>query len=216
MAQDPAAVAAAVLQAPSSEKVAASDTERIAISPAAIGTPSSVAPQKLRSCTVCRSRRVRCDKQSPCSNCRRAGIACVFPSADRPPRWARRFERSMPANNTSRPTDQAPQSADLGGTNAVETIRNLQKVINDLRGELALMQAAARSGGVGSSAVDASETPSRHLDSQYRESQHQGKLPPATDVNSAQKQFGRLVLQDTNRSRYVSSEFWSEVNDEVS
>ncbi|KAJ6117479.1 hypothetical protein N7512_007204 [Penicillium capsulatum] len=54
--------------------------------------PPSRAP-KPRSCVVCRTRKVRCDKQSPCSNCRRANIACVLPSSDRPPRWARRFDR---------------------------------------------------------------------------------------------------------------------------
>ncbi|KAH6976630.1 hypothetical protein EDB80DRAFT_739926 [Ilyonectria destructans] len=68
----------------------------------------SANPAKLRSCVVCRSRKVRCDKLSPYSNCRRANIPCVVPSNDRPPRWARRLERV--ANNAaveSSPPDQA-------------------------------------------------------------------------------------------------------------
>lgn len=34
------------------------------------------APTQL-SCELCRDRKVKCDKQQPCSNCRRAGVACV-------------------------------------------------------------------------------------------------------------------------------------------
>ncbi|KAJ1329919.1 RNA polymerase II-specific transcription factor-like protein [Microdochium nivale] len=52
-------------------------------SPAAAAAPSN--PKKSRSCAVCRSRKVRCDKLSPCTNCRRAGIACVVPQPDRLP-----------------------------------------------------------------------------------------------------------------------------------
>ncbi|KAK1837621.1 fungal specific transcription factor domain-containing protein, partial [Colletotrichum chrysophilum] len=33
-----------------------------------------------RSCVTCRRRKVRCDKQMPCSNCRRAVIQCIFPA----------------------------------------------------------------------------------------------------------------------------------------
>ena len=43
------------------------------------------------------------------------------------------------------------------------------------------------------------------------------ETPPATDASASgvQKQFGRLVLQGKSHSRYVSSGFWSRVNDEV-
>jgi hypothetical protein len=57
------------------------------------GSPPPTAA-KLRSCVTCRQRKVRCDKRAPCSNCRRADIACVFPSLDRPPRWARRIKEA--------------------------------------------------------------------------------------------------------------------------
>ncbi|KAL4999934.1 hypothetical protein BDV10DRAFT_193222 [Aspergillus recurvatus] len=32
-----------------------------------------------RSCTLCRQRKVKCDRQQPCSNCTRADTQCVFP-----------------------------------------------------------------------------------------------------------------------------------------
>ncbi|KAL4983687.1 hypothetical protein BDW68DRAFT_29301 [Aspergillus falconensis] len=33
----------------------------------------------LRSCTLCRQRKVKCDRQQPCSNCTKADTRCVFP-----------------------------------------------------------------------------------------------------------------------------------------
>lgn len=44
----------------------------------------------LRSCLTCRRRKVRCDKKSPCSNCVRAKIECIFPGPGRAPRKSRK------------------------------------------------------------------------------------------------------------------------------
>jgi hypothetical protein len=51
----------------------------------------------------------------------------------------------------------------------------------------------------------------QHLDPlQHRDSS------PLTDSSGVQKHFGRLVLQDAGRSpRYISSGFWSRVDDEL-
>ncbi|KAK5631553.1 hypothetical protein RRF57_007267 [Xylaria bambusicola] len=35
------------------------------------------------SCTCCRTRKLKCDKQSPCGNCERSGSECVFPARKR-------------------------------------------------------------------------------------------------------------------------------------
>lgn len=43
-----------------------------------------------RSCVTCRRRKVRCDKNSPCSNCVKQGIECVFPGPGRAPRKPRK------------------------------------------------------------------------------------------------------------------------------
>ncbi|KAL6229910.1 hypothetical protein BDW75DRAFT_234842 [Aspergillus navahoensis] len=44
----------------------------------------------LRSCITCRRRKVRCNKRSPCSNCVRAGVECIFPPPGRAPRSLKR------------------------------------------------------------------------------------------------------------------------------
>ena len=42
-----------------------------------------------RSCVTCRRRKVRCDKQQPCSNCASHRIRCEFPSSTRQKRKRR-------------------------------------------------------------------------------------------------------------------------------
>lgn len=182
----------------------ASSSERNATSLAPANTSSTPA-SKLRSCVVCRSRKVRCDKLSPCSNCRRADIACIIPSTDRPPKWARRL-----ANNAAARNALVPQDADPGVDNVVDRLRNLEKLVKELRGQLEQAHAVASSAGDGS---DEYYPPRRST--QDPDPEHQRDTSPATNTSSVQKNFGRLVLQDGNRSRYVSSGFWSRVNDEV-
>lgn len=44
-------------------------------------TPSTQSdPLPLRSCTFCRQRKVKCDRQKPCSNCIRANNNCSYPA----------------------------------------------------------------------------------------------------------------------------------------
>ncbi|KAI1736353.1 hypothetical protein F4680DRAFT_265306 [Xylaria scruposa] len=162
---------------------------------------ATAAPPKLRSCVVCRSRKVRCDKQSPCSNCRRAGIPCVVPSADRPPRWARRLERV--AHNAAA-GERAAQAADTPTAQVMERLRSLESLVKDLSSQLEQAHVAANS-STGNS--PASSTQDREGDPQ--------RSAPLTGTSTIRSQFGRLVLGDANRSRYVSSGFWSRVNDEL-
>ncbi|KAI0857256.1 hypothetical protein F4860DRAFT_362935 [Xylaria cubensis] len=165
-------------------------------------TAAAAPPNKLRSCVVCRSRKVRCDKQSPCSNCRRAGIPCVVPSADRPPRWARRLERV--AHNAAA-GERAAQAADTPTAQVMERLRSLESLVKDLSSQLEQAHVAANS-STGNS--PASSTQDRDGDPQ-----RSAHLTAATAT--IQSQFGRLVLGDASRSRYVSSGFWSRVNDEL-
>jgi hypothetical protein len=183
----------------------ASMSEKNATSPLSAPT---LAP-KLRSCVLCRSRKVRCDKQAPCSNCRRANIACIFPSTDRAPRWARRFERL--ANSSAASNVPAPQDADQGVDKVMDRLRSLENLVKDLKVQLQQARAASSSVGDASSGGNSPRSSSQNPDAG-----HPNDSPSAVDVGSAQKQFGRMVIQDASHSRYVSSGFWSRVADEVS
>jgi hypothetical protein len=154
---------------------------------------------KSRSCLVCRRRKVKCDKQSPCSNCRRANIPCVLPSKDRPPKWARRHAAALSA--------EEPPGTSSGVSRVTDRLLTLENLVKELRGQLE----EARSTGGGSSGVGSPENAGE--DETHRDQREQS---PLSNAGSIQKEFGRLVLQDASSSRYVSSGFWSRVNDEVS
>ena len=170
--------------------------------PTAVPTSTSVAQSKPRSCVVCRTRKVKCDKQSGgCQNCRRANIQCVYPSTDNPPRWARRLQRRT--NKPSTPNALALQETDASVDKAMDRLRNLEDLVKELRGQLEHAQATSASNSPGSSTHNA-------------EADQQHRRTDANEGNPLHKNFGRLVLQDASRSRYVTSAFWSRIDDEVS
>lgn len=47
--------------------------------PADSNSPQSAQPAHLRSCVLCRQRKVKCDRRQPCSNCIRAKASCIHP-----------------------------------------------------------------------------------------------------------------------------------------
>jgi hypothetical protein len=49
-----------------------------------------------------------------------------------------------------------------------------------------------------------------------RDREAKESISPPTSEDNVQTKFGRLVLQDSNKSRYISSGFWSRVGYEVS
>ncbi|KAK8030150.1 transcriptional regulator family: Fungal Specific TF [Apiospora rasikravindrae] len=165
---------------------------------------------KPRSCVVCRSRKVRCDKLSPCTNCRRANIPCVLPSADRPPRWARRLDRSNLAAASSGAHQPSANDSNSGAAVlVVERLQKLESLVKDLSSQLEQAQAAASATNSGSPANSTGS-------STRREAENRGDSPSAHLGRSTTRQSGKLVIQDADRSRYVSSDFWSKINDELS
>ncbi|OBT74564.1 hypothetical protein VF21_07556 [Pseudogymnoascus sp. 05NY08] len=167
---------------------------------------------KLRSCVVCRSRKVRCDKLAPCTNCRRANIACVAPSAFRPPRWARRLERA--ANTVGPGSAEVMQQVDPGAGQVMERLHNLESLVQELRGQLEQANSAA-AGSASSGASGGNSLATSPADGNHNADHQTGALPTTTSSTGIQNQFGRLVLQDAGHSRYVSSGFWSRINDEI-
>ncbi|KAE9973485.1 hypothetical protein EG327_009082 [Venturia inaequalis] len=186
-------------------QISASTSEKSASSSAPGRAPGSKG-SKSRSCVVCRSRKVRCDKLSPaCSNCRRANIACVFPSNDRPPRWARGL-----VNQATASPYLEPGSEEQEVQRVVERLHSLENLVKELSNQLKESQAVNSSAGGSSSEVG---SPDRHVT--YADVEHQGRNPSVADITGVDNQFGRLVVQNASRSRYVSSGFWTRINDEL-
>ncbi|KAL4975641.1 hypothetical protein BDW66DRAFT_160279 [Aspergillus desertorum] len=72
-------------------------------SPSDASTPPDYAILKPKSCLACRKRKVRCDRQLPCTNCSRWSIECIFPSP------VRRCPRARTKPRARSSTDQALQ-----------------------------------------------------------------------------------------------------------
>ncbi|CAG8104666.1 unnamed protein product [Penicillium olsonii] len=164
-----------------------------------------------RSCVTCRRRKVRCNKRSPCSNCTKAGIDCVFPPPGRAPRKSKR-----------------PPDAEL-----LSRLRRLEGVIDHLKGG----QTEGSPSAPGSSSTGPSTFPSDNgrsdvepQASQVQQPQQQPQPQPQSqtesgcpfgdpdpnkvDPNKFENEFGRLVI-DEGRSRYVSNRLWASLGDEI-
>ena len=186
----------------------ASWAEKSAKLPTSARTSSSVPAPKLRSCIICRSRKVRCDKQSPCSNCRRANVQCELPSTKRLPRWARRFDGSTKKAATW--DASAPQDVEPDIDQALERLHNVENMVKELSSQL------EQARGVTSSARgDLTTGNSPGSSTQNHDAGLQKQMSPERYTVGVDQQVGRLVVQDASRVRYVSSSFWSRIDDEV-
>jgi hypothetical protein len=165
------------------------------------GTHTPREPPSIRSCVTCRRRKVRCNKRTPCSNCVKAGIECVFPPPGRAPRKTKR-----------------PHDAEL-----LSRLRRLEGVIEQLSGQKpgAAEPLSAVSSPSQHEPGPASPTEARQTTPQTQTADV-GKCPfgldsdpQATKPRNLEHEFGRLVI-DEGRSRYVSNRLWASLGDEVS
>ncbi len=175
----------------------------------------------IRSCMTCRKRRVRCDKYMPCANCRRAKIPCVFPGPQRAPR-SRKHRMDVLRG------DEGQREIEL-----VMRLRKLEGLVEDLSNQLEQETAET---------TDTTEAQPQPSSGPLRETvvgTYSGKVVMTKSGTSGRVRagaagllalehaprmglsigdpgrFGRLVVNDHGRSRYVSSGFWSRINDEV-
>lgn len=196
--------------------------------------PPAAAPSAAtnpRSCVTCRRRKVRCDKHMPCGNCRRAQILCVFPAPGRAPRRPRPKDPNAPPKQHS-----TEREIEL-----VKRLRKLEGIVEELSGQIEL-EAVRHSSSDGHSPDGPHGDGDRHMSTRMDVRQgagSHGKASPAASSRSTtahavsghdsthfgglvssptemNKTFGRLVLNNKGTSRYVSSGFWSKINDEVS
>ncbi|KAJ9136651.1 All development altered-3 [Pleurostoma richardsiae] len=204
-------------------------------------TPSSTALNP-RSCVTCRRRKVRCDKRMPCSNCRRAQIPCVFPAPGRAPRRPRpRDPNAPPKHNSSEREIELMKRLrklegiveELSGQIELETARNHSSNGNSPEATSGAPSSEATAGSVG--AGEGSGSSAERNNSQASPSSclggannttSSGKLVSAgfnanfdalagKRPSDMHKRFGRLVIHEHGKTRYVSSAFWSKLTDEL-
>lgn len=184
-----------------------------------------------RSCVTCRRRKVRCDKHMPCSNCRRAQIPCIFPAPGRAPRRPRPKDPNAPSKQPS-----SERELEL-----MKRLRKLEGIVEELSGQIEI-EAVRHPSSAGNSpegpsrdAEDGAAKRHGHAPSVTGSTHSQdsvtpgparvGVRPPPGQMGSplgtikrpsdVHSKFGRLVLNEKGVTRYVSSAFWSSINDEV-
>lgn len=176
-----------------------------------------------RSCVTCRRRKVRCDKRMPCSNCRKARISCIFPAPGRAPRRPRPRDPNAPPKQTSE------REVEL-----IKRLRKLEGIVEELSGQIEVE--ARHPSSAGESPEDATHDPERKRQDSSNSPHYvapprypsqpaaPGRLTSTRDSSwgplqsptlGVNKDFGRLVLNDKGKTRYVSNAFWSKMNDEV-
>ena len=104
---------------------------------------------------------------------------------------------------------QALQDPDPAPAQVMERLQNLESMVKALSDQLRQAKAATGSTAGGSSGINSPESSGFDHDADQ-----QRYASDNTNAGSAKK-YGRLVSPDASRSRYVSSGFWSRVNDEV-
>ena len=100
----------------------------------------------------------------------------------------------------------------------MDRLHKLENLVKELSSQLHQEQGAAGNTPT-TQAQTAQNTPSPSAEGPRRSTGNVAGTPNAGDLPSSTKnvdhQFGRLVLDDHSQTRYVSSGFWSRVNDEV-
>lgn len=207
---------------------------------AQVYTPTATPSDRLnpRSCVTCRRRKVRCDKHMPCSNCRRAQIPCIFPAPGRAPRRPRPKDPNAPPKQPSSEREIELMKRlrklegiveELSGQIEVETARNHSSSGNSPETTTANAATDFNTPGSGSGPRhERAESMTAGSTHSHGSPSAPGDGRPATLYNfnssssnvtqrpdNVNKKFGRLVINDHGKTRYVSSAFWSKITDEV-
>ncbi|KAK8035440.1 Bikaverin cluster transcription factor bik5 [Apiospora rasikravindrae] len=185
-----------------------------------------------RSCVTCRRRKVRCDKHMPCGNCRKAHISCIFPAPGRAPRRPRPKDPNAPPKQTSE------REVEL-----MKRLRKLEGIVEELSGQIEVDTRQPMSSG--NSPEDSSHplgderrlestetSPSTAPSGRTTRPSDPGRSIATAGITARQaalnspmqspgsshvhRDFGRLVLNDDGKRRYVSNAFWSRMSDELS
>jgi hypothetical protein len=167
--------------------------------------PGPTPAPKKRSCAVCRKRKVRCDKQSPCSNCRLADIPCIVPSAERRPRWARRLQRA--SNDAAAPVPR--HDGDSIG-DAMDRLHHLENLVKEMAAKLKETPGATQHQRTG--ILESDDTERSRLSSG---AQHSVNKTTSTNVDDSPNESSMPGFQDASLTHNADSGFWSSINNEV-
>lgn len=157
-----------------------------------------------RSCVVCRQRKVKCDRQQPCSNCVRSACACVYPTGrGRAPKRARRVADAQLVEKLARLETIVQRLAAENGPGLVTDTRPppLPQLTN-----------ASEQSRSTSECGLTPESSTQHEASGLAKSTSGRSSPVSSSIEAS---MSRLVIDDT-KSYYVSNPLWATMAQEVS
>lgn len=161
-----------------------------------------------RSCVVCRQRKVKCDRQQPCSNCTRSKCACVYPTGrGRAPKRARRVADAQLADKLARLETIIQRMAAENGPGLGVARGQSQLQSKDGLGQA--VPATKPEHGISPESTTGRE--SRGLAEQSNSSH---SSPAAGGQSSIEASLSRLVIDD-KKSYYVSNPLWASMAQEV-
>lgn len=165
-------------------------------------TPPSGPPNKAKSlsCGTCRERKVRCDKNQPCSTCQRAKVPCVFPSAKRLPR-KRQGERKKTNEKLLQRLNRLEALVEKAGLDEKEDT----PVKKEKEGQPVKKEKKSPTLSNGSSPADFGN-------GDYAEKRRERS---GTSQSSGSQPAGKSAVEG-EMSRYLSSNFWASLSEEVS
>lgn len=160
-------------------------------------SPAATPFAHIRSCELCRQRKVKCDRQHPCSHCAKAGQNCSYPAGPgRAPKRSRRAENAQLMDKLSRLEHIIKRLASEGRDDSDADAAAGGHPEKDA----GPAQHSAKSEGEDKRVLG---TPSGGS------SEVQGESSSSLDV-----QFGRLVVNDS-MSYYVGNVLWANLANEV-
>ncbi|KAI7774093.1 hypothetical protein LA080_009296 [Diaporthe eres] len=163
--------------------------------------PSSAAAAPfphIRSCELCRQRKVKCDRRQPCSHCTRSGQDCVYPAGPgRAPKRSRRAENAQLMDKLSR----------------LEHI--IKRLASENKGDSEAAVEHHSEEGVDQTQSTPHSSRPDGADRQQPSKSASGE-PEVSGENNASLdvQFGRLVINDS-KSYYVGNVLWANLANEV-
>lgn len=162
------------------------------------GRPAASPSPQLPSCTICRQRKVKCNRQQPCSNCVRSGCDCVFPvGRGRAPKRSRRVVEGQLIDKLAR-LETIIQHLATGQNSSPENASPNPEGVKSTEQSPQILHADPAP----ETSVPISPSPSETKRS-------------SSNLSSLEGQLGRLVMDD-KKSYYVSHPLWASMAHEAS
>lgn len=172
--------------------------------------------RKRRSCLVCSRRKVKCDKQKPCTSCVKSGIECVFPitAPNRP-----KAETAPELTEMLQRLEKAVQSLGHNGVNSFEAMptSGQDPLAHGRSPQINTPPSSVTTATLHDAVIQTGVEIPRAKSAAGVEKATQATEPrrEAPSVSSTHEKSPGMIVRDHGRDTYVRRWFWSNGTDTV-